>query len=296
MSRHKRKAAASSEDEDEVECWTASYLPVASGEKRQRRWSSQPNAQVRPRIERALSQRLYLLEKEDLGAEERLFRVLGSTGNAYDVRISRSPSCSCPDAQKGNLCKHQIFVMVRVLKCDRDAPIVHQRALLGVELKSLFHRFDQRRWQPPEVNEATKQAYLEATGRSPRKPGDSKVKVQPDDDNSGECSICFEDIGGAALVRCEVQCRKALHQACFDQWARVAANLTCPNCRAPWPSRGTSQVDSSGVATLEGYLNFAAPQGLSTVRDTSTYADFHDYPRYHHRSSYRRRYRETLPI
>ncbi len=33
------------------------------------------------------------------------FVVLGSTGNEYAVRVGAVPSCSCPDALRGNHCK-----------------------------------------------------------------------------------------------------------------------------------------------------------------------------------------------
>lgn len=34
------------------------------------------------------------------------FGMAGSTGNLYTVTIGKVPSCSCPDNQKGNQCKH----------------------------------------------------------------------------------------------------------------------------------------------------------------------------------------------
>lgn len=34
------------------------------------------------------------------------FGMAGTTGNLYTVIIGKVPSCSCPDNQKGNQCKH----------------------------------------------------------------------------------------------------------------------------------------------------------------------------------------------
>lgn len=69
------------------------------------------------RIQRATSQRLYLLNQQDLSTENdqlaKKFTVLGSTGNVYDVNIAKFPSCTCPDFLKGNICKHILFVMVK---------------------------------------------------------------------------------------------------------------------------------------------------------------------------------------
>ncbi|CAI5508726.1 unnamed protein product, partial [Closterium sp. Naga37s-1] len=47
------------------------------------------------------------------------FHVLGATGNVYTVTISQQPSCTCPDYGNGNLCKHVLFVLLRVLHVGR---------------------------------------------------------------------------------------------------------------------------------------------------------------------------------
>ena len=59
-----------------------------------------------------------LTDRETISETEQKFAVLGSTGNLYDVRITHIPTCSCPDFAKGHLCKHVIFVMLRVLKAN----------------------------------------------------------------------------------------------------------------------------------------------------------------------------------
>ena len=43
-----------------------------------------------------------------------------------------------PDHSNGYLCKHIIFVLHRVLKVDRHSPLLHQKALLTVELHEIF--------------------------------------------------------------------------------------------------------------------------------------------------------------
>lgn len=55
-------------------------------------------------------------------------------GAVYTVKISRHPHCSCPDHEKGNLCKHILFVMLRVLKLATTNPLVWQKALLTKEV------------------------------------------------------------------------------------------------------------------------------------------------------------------
>lgn len=36
--------------------------------------------------------------------------IVGTTGNIYTVTITYEPQCTCPDAMKGNQCKHIIYV------------------------------------------------------------------------------------------------------------------------------------------------------------------------------------------
>lgn len=78
--------------------------------------------------------RFFLIDRERNGDELReVFKVLGSTGNVcifngfipvdpadnmfifkvYEVVIDKVPGCSCPDALKGNHCKHLLFVFLK---------------------------------------------------------------------------------------------------------------------------------------------------------------------------------------
>lgn len=42
--------------------------------------------------------------------------IVGTTGNIYTVTVSYEPSCTCPDAMKGNQCKHIIYVWLPILR------------------------------------------------------------------------------------------------------------------------------------------------------------------------------------
>ena len=46
------------------------------------------------------------------------------------------PYCSCPDFAKGNVCKHILFVMVRVIRLAPDDPLIWQKALLRSEVRA----------------------------------------------------------------------------------------------------------------------------------------------------------------
>lgn len=41
---------------------------------------------------------------------EETIDMAGTTGNIYSITINQVPSCTCPDNQKGNQCKHIVYV------------------------------------------------------------------------------------------------------------------------------------------------------------------------------------------
>lgn len=55
----------------------------------------------------------------------------------YTVKCGRFPSCTCPDFAKGNICKHYLYVMIRVLRLRNNDPVVWQRALLLTEAEEV---------------------------------------------------------------------------------------------------------------------------------------------------------------
>ena len=57
--------------------------------------------------------RMFVLDRMRGGTDdlpEETIAMAGSTGNIYDVTICQVPRCTCPDNQKGNQCKHIVYV------------------------------------------------------------------------------------------------------------------------------------------------------------------------------------------
>lgn len=84
-------------------------------EKRLRRFRNNPPRTYLERLDRVRSQRMFLIDRErkmsvDGSHEEEVFDLAGSTGNVYQITISKVPRCTCPDNAKGNQCKHIIYV------------------------------------------------------------------------------------------------------------------------------------------------------------------------------------------
>lgn len=260
---------------------------VASKEKRLKRFRSYPTTKIQERIDRALHQRLFLIEASapstcpQHGGPSINFSVLGSTGNVYEVTIAKVPHCSCPDAAKGNLCKHLLFVMLKVVGLSAGHQLVHQSAYLTEELDHIV---------------MTLQARLELLGRDvvandevQKVHADLKKGIKSGDDNNKavsqkevdgvDCPICFDELGSnlSQLTYCKGTCGTNFHKGCIQMWTRQSAQKsagpTCPACRQPWEDieTGGKKAGGSPTRSSEGYDNLGRLQGQSTVRDTSTY-------------------------
>lgn len=220
-------------------------------------------------MERVLTQRFFLIERhrneEELREE---FKVLGSTGNIYTVVIDKLPSCDCPDAGKGNHCKHILFVYLKVLSVPLISTHWYQKALLQEELASIFRSAPTN----PTVlaSKHVRDAFFKAEGKSSDScPEENNRRIPGAED---DCPICYEPMGGDVelkkLTFCS-QCGNALHSECFQQWARTRTPLTCVWCRAQWINENSGKKGAS--MNEEGYLNLGSVAGVSPERDTSTY-------------------------
>jgi hypothetical protein len=239
-------------------------------EKRAARFRDGATADVAARILRAMSQRMYLINQEDcseIGNAMKKYAVLGSTGNVYDVEIAKFPSCSCPDFGRGYLCKHILFVFLKVLKVKETSNKIYQKALLQSELLDIFSRAPQTTASVSANTEVIAAYHKTVLGANCEA---SAVDVQDTTDDSkpsGDCAICFESMETKqeAVQKCSV-CRNYLHKDCLMKWLSKAS--TCVYCRSEWPD----QEKKSGTRrNNEDYVNLGSIQGMRKTRDTSTY-------------------------
>ncbi|KAH7273394.1 hypothetical protein B0J15DRAFT_98794 [Fusarium solani] len=230
-------------------------------EKRVRRFRPKPPQSFHDVYERALSQRFYVLNRTRRGTHdcpEEDIEMTGSTGNIYNVHIGKRPSCTCPHYEKGNQCKHILYVMKKVLNAPFD--LVYQLGLLSTELQTIFAA------APP--------ISAPSGGKS-----DKRKPIE------GDCPICYCELEAdnpGSIVWCKAACGQNIHQECFQMWARTkgaSGNVTCPMCRSTWKD------DEGSVANVrkdkgdieEGYINVADQLGISRVRDESSYSRWHTY-------------------
>lgn len=246
-------------------------------EKRLKRFRSKCPAAIQQRIDRAVTQRMYLVERGDVENHKCSFVVLGSTGNVYNVSISHTASCSCPDRLRGNLCKHILFVLLKVMGLSRSSNLIYQEAWLTSELDDMFAQSETRRGGGNAVlaNQKVRSLYAKM------KTGDDIDDDQEDETSSiarqvveddSNCPICFESLAHSKepLTYCRAQCGANYHANCIQHWitsqSRRSASKTCPNCRQPWEEKVHKNVDQR-----EGYANLGKIQGQSPQRDRSTY-------------------------
>ncbi|KAI0780721.1 hypothetical protein BD413DRAFT_499548 [Trametes elegans] len=226
-------------------------------------------------LERALrvkSQRFFMIDRRREGDELREeFSVLGSTGNVYTVTIDKKPSCTCPDAMKGNHCKHILFIFMKVLQVTEKSGHWYQKALLTSELQEIFN--DAPRAPAGVAHERVRNAYAQATGKavaSASAASGKKRLPQKEDD----CPVCYENMHNVAeelLIFC-MECGNGLHKDCFQQWAKAAkGGVTCVFCRAKWVGAPAAGAGKAAERSAEGYLNLAHVAGVSPERDTSSY-------------------------
>ena len=103
------------------------------------------NYHFQSRVDRAFAQRIYLIDckrpssavlsddESDLFSnisthKKYVFEIMGNSGTAYEITIPSNMEavkekvhCSCPDHDGGgNLCKHLLFVLIRVLGLTRE--------------------------------------------------------------------------------------------------------------------------------------------------------------------------------
>ncbi|KAM5455649.1 hypothetical protein MaudCBS49596_001550 [Microsporum audouinii] len=237
-------------------------------ERRLRAFRSKPPQTYLVKLERARTQRLFVLKRTRGGTDEvpeEYIDIAGSTGNIYQVVIGKEPTCNCPDARKGNQCKHVVYVLYHVLRVHEH--LRYQLAFLSSELREIFEHAPQN---PAEAAST----------------GNSKGNRKEID---GDCPICFMpfEAENESIVWCRAACGNNIHKSCFQQWVSSQSGkaVCCVYCRTPWQLDDVPLLENlleKGKVNSEGYLNVGTSLGLSRLRDCSTY---------HQGSGYRRRYR-----
>eukprot|EP00850_Spirogloea_muscicola_P022059 SM000275S10315 [mRNA] locus=s275:6234:8436:+ [translate_table: standard] len=278
--RGKGEAAAAQASEGNGQSPSAKRKrPPLDEQKRAARFLASPSKATEERIVRAYAHRLYLIDRQtaacgpDSVPTSCDFHVLGSTGNVYTVTISRMPRCTCPDNARGNVCKHLLFVMLRVLKVPQDNPCIWQKALLADEVASLLlNNESSAELAGLRASTGVLEQIQALNGASTSAVSGAAPPSAAPRELEGDCPICYEPLANDSgqpkepVVSCKV-CGNNVHRDCFQHWksSKTAAGVTCIFCRAPWQDDET-QPGVSGTlpvarnvfqARAAGYINLA---------------------------------------
>jgi len=250
---------------------TSSDPAIAHGERRATRFIPQPSARVRERISRAFEHRLYMLAhqaEEESGPSLAWVDVLGSTGKVYRVAFGArgNVECQCPDfAKTTGVCKHILFVGLRVLKLSRDDHRIWQTSLTPSELQPLLAhlaKLGSSRNADDEDSPSASQEVLRAYQHSC-----GTAKSAPQRPLPADCPICFEEIQQSNKDNIMEACRRCghyIHTDCRKRWATCSKKgETCPLCRCAWAAPSVGETACPGGATavvnLAAYSSEAVP-------------------------------------
>jgi hypothetical protein len=171
------------------------------------------------RKQRAFSQKLFLIET----CSSTKYVVMGSTGNVYDVLISRVPLCTCPDnTVNKRRCKHIYFILCKVMKFNDPDKDVFSDEDIELMLSNI-----RQATELPYVDGGIKHAYEKLKNTK----NTNKKIVAKDDDI---CPICLDDLhNGDEFDFCEYGCGKCVHKVCFNMWC-TRNDSVCLICKKPW--------------------------------------------------------------
>jgi len=138
-------------------------------------------------------------------------------GYRYDVTISKIPTCDCPDHAKGNLCKHLLFALIKVVGLPTASPLVYQSAYITQELDTIIEMLRNRAVQLQTggvgtaasnilANEAVHHCFQDQKkgNRIPDHDHDynhnhdaNTESIQRQEIQGADCPICFDGCRGA---------------------------------------------------------------------------------------------------
>jgi hypothetical protein len=200
--------------------------------------------------------------------------------HAYSYIICVLCAINASDYQRGHLCKHILFVFLKVLRVHPSSPHIYQKALLQIELEGIFANAPRQVKAAVSAKACVTQAYRkDVLGEEVVNVNEKKENKQKDAELpplEGECAVCFDPMTIRAEATSCPTCNNHLHTDCLKQWLKHSHS--CVYCRSPLVAdevkgKGRGSSRSTGSRTFEGYVNLGDMQGQSRSRDTSTYND-----------------------
>lgn len=208
----------------------APFFAPMSGEKREHRFRPAATMPILERMHRATQQRLLFVDRRQLHQTCTEFKVLGSTGNPYTVTFDRSPRCNCPDGQRGNHCKHLLYVKIRVLKIPHSCPLLWQDGYLSHELQYIFAHAPDPRSTGVAASAPVLATYQQLTGASSSVAAGGTVDLTGDEHQDGMGSAGASSSSSSLRSAAAASRSQSAIQALEATRRQPAADDDCVNC------------------------------------------------------------------
>lgn len=190
------------------------------------------------RLDRALKQRMYLLDINKNNDKDWRFVVEGYSGNHYKLIFNeKGMSCGCPDfTRRGRICKHMYFILGRVFIDQNILNALHKKPNVNVyKYSEDFEKKIELFLNKDNIIENDKE-------NDENDENDNEEEENEKEEEEEPCSICFEEFGKELVYDCEV-CKKQIHKECMDRWLKH--NKTCVLCRSPWNMKRNKDIVES---------------------------------------------------
>lgn len=206
------------------------------------------------RFNKILSEQFYLLQTIP---DELKFKISGSTQNVYTISIDKNTfifNCDCPDMKshcihKKCLCKHIVFLLIRVLKYY-DIDIYKELKFNHEKFKPFFEKIEN------SFIDDISLTNLSLTEKYNLKINNEKDEITKDKfspylhEEEYECSICYDLLGfDLKLVGCPT-CKQSFHELCINKWLLNSNYKNCVYCRSNIWKEYKKTVKSSDYMNL----------------------------------------------
>lgn len=154
---------------------------------------------------------------------------------APKVIISYKPQCSCKVfEQSGKICKHLLFIYLRILKVDTNDEILTKLVLEEEELTEVLRKLK----TVVKAVKNYKPSFKKSFGTRSTSQNSNSVEVIRENWADKVCGLCFEFLNSNnSMVWCRVKCGKNMHRSCYDRWCEYekSEEKQCPYCFSVWP-------------------------------------------------------------
>ena len=190
------------------------------------------------RLIKIVQDEFYLLETK---YEDLTFKICGSTKNVYTIIFDKSEhkfKCNCPDMSShcvthNCLCKHIVFVLIRVLKYT-DTDVYKDLKWDNEKMEPYFEKLNSS-IDSLITNTELSEKYKSKLNLESKKDNDNNKFSCNTFNKDYECAICYDimDIKDDKdkFVGCPT-CKQSFHKLCIKRWLENAVHKNCVYCRS----------------------------------------------------------------